>query len=100
METEVQPVSAGETHVSLSGPAVFCNRFFISVGPVVRIAFAEQEAGESKESIFRTAVALSHADAISLAHILAKLLKPIEDQLDAAVAAQSVAKPAAQSHGE
>ena len=65
------------------GPALFCNRFFITVGTVVRITFAEQEAGTTKEPHFRTAVALGHQDALALSQVLAELLKPFKEQIEA-----------------
>ena len=56
------------------------NRFFVNVGPVVRITFAEQ-AGPDTQPIFRAAVALGHSDAIVLADLLKQLLADIEKQL-------------------
>ena len=85
METTVQPVSEKDLHTSLSIPAIYCNRFVITVGSTVRISFAEQDPRIIDVGpIFRTAICMTHTDAIELAQVLSQLMKPIELQLDAA----------------
>lgn len=81
MDSKVQPISAKEAEIMMDGPALFCNRVLVSVGPTVRITFVEQEQGTAKNPKFRSAVAMPHQDAIALYHVLAELLKPFEDQL-------------------
>jgi hypothetical protein len=66
-----------EAEISLEGPAPFANRFYISIGAVARIAFAEQ-GGYGKEPHFRSAVSLSIQDAIALAELLKTLLRSAE----------------------
>lgn len=57
--------------VAFAGPAIGANRFFITAGPYgVRIAFAE-EAPETKENRFVSAVLLTPPDAAELARVLA-----------------------------
>jgi hypothetical protein len=89
METRIQPIAEADSSASMGVPTVFCNRFYVMVGPVVRIAFAEQEIVNPKAPVFRMAVALAHQDAIALANILKELLRPVEEQIDAATAAQN-----------
>jgi len=72
-----------EEDVAYLGPALFSNRFSISIASVVRIAFSEQEFGTTKTPHFRTAVTLSHQDAIQLYQLLERMLKPYKEQLDA-----------------
>jgi hypothetical protein len=83
METPISPV---DMEVTLGGPAPYSNRFYVTVGPVVKIAFAEQEAGLPPR--FRAAVTLAHQDAIGLAQLLTELLRPVKEQLDAIEASQ------------
>jgi hypothetical protein len=86
-DSPLQPVPPKEQEISFSGPSIFCNRFFVSIGPVVRIAFAEQDFTQPGDPKFRTAVALHPVDAIALYRLLDAMLKPIAEQLDAAAAA-------------
>jgi hypothetical protein len=81
-----QQASDMELDVAFSGPAITSNRFYVTVGPTVRIAFCEQygAAGIPK---FRTAVSLPIQDAIALTAILKQLLEPIEQQINPAIAA-------------
>ena len=58
---------------------------------MVRIAFGEQNAPNEKV-FFRSAVSVSVLDAIGLAHLLTDLVKPLESQLDQAVAAATAQK--------
>jgi hypothetical protein len=78
---EQAPPKPLEVEVSLSGPAILSNRFFIIAGPTgVRITFAEQFGAETHPA-FRTAVVLAHQDAIELAALLKHMTQPIEQQL-------------------
>jgi hypothetical protein len=83
---QVPPVPQNEGEIAFGGPAPYSNRFNVSVGAVVRIAFLEQEFGIKKPPHFRTAVTLSHQDAIELYQLLERLLKPVKEQLDALAA--------------
>ena len=70
---EVQPVNVQEMEVSMSGPAVYVNKFIISISPAgTRIAFAEQ--GPDMPPVFRSAVLLNLADSFALAGLLKQLL--------------------------
>lgn len=72
-----QPVTETETDIAFSGPAVFSNRFYISVSAVgARITFAEE--AEGRPASFRTAVYLGLADATSLSKVLKALIKEPE----------------------
>lgn len=74
-----------------SGPAVLCNRTFISVGPYgVRLAFAEFFT-DTTGPIFRTAVVMPHQDAVNLMRTLRVALEPIEKALAEAEAAAKAA---------
>lgn len=77
----INPIAEVERDPSQADAAPYVNRFFITVGPVVRIAFAEQW-GPSGRLIPRTAVALAHADAIALKNVLGALLGGIEKDLE------------------
>lgn len=70
-----KPITAeGELTPALQIPAVWADRFIVSFsGERVRIAFAEM-AG-TKEPHFRTAVALSHGDALALGQLLINNIK-------------------------
>jgi hypothetical protein len=61
--------------------------FYVELGPVVRIAFAEQSPGD--EPRFRLGVALGYQDAIALAQLLDEMLKPFKEQISPSVAPQS-----------
>lgn len=63
-----------EAQESQSGPALFCNRFYVNTGDVVRISFMEKPSFE-ESSNFRTAVAMSISDAVSLKQLLENLLE-------------------------
>jgi hypothetical protein len=75
--------SSTEDEVPFLGPAPYSNRFSVSVGAVVRIGFSEQEFGTTKTPHFRTAVTMSHQDAILLYQLMERLLKPFKEQFDA-----------------
>ncbi len=70
---DVQQVSSLEMEIAQSGPAIYSNRFFITISNAgTRIAFAE--AGPDMPPVFRSAVLLSHADTYALAGLLKDLL--------------------------
>ena len=75
METPITPVSNAELDIAFSGPAIASNRFFVTVGPTVRIAFCEQ-LGPVIGPKFRTAVSLPIQDAVALMELLKQLLAP------------------------
>lgn len=85
---EIIGVSGEERNVPFDGPALLANKFYITVGPTVRIAFAEQGSPDAIPN-FRTAVSLAHSDAIQLADLLKDLLKDIEEQIKKLQAAES-----------
>jgi hypothetical protein len=97
MATEIKPISDEEFAIINEGPAPYANRFFISVGPVVRLTFGEQD-NKGKNLKFRSAVALPHQQAIELKDILGQLLADIERQLNEAKAAAP--SPPKQEAGE
>jgi hypothetical protein len=68
-----QQASGSELDIALSGPAIVSNRFFVTLGPTVRIAFCEQFGTEVGPK-FRTAVSLPIQDAIALMGLLKQLL--------------------------
>ena len=76
---EIQPIKEAERQAAHAGPAIFTNRFFVTVGPLVRIAFAEQWDTETPAQP-RVAIAMSHQDAIELKNILTSLLAALEEQ--------------------
>jgi hypothetical protein len=84
----IKPKDA-ELAAAFSGSAVYSNRFFVTLGPVVRIAFTEQRSPEDVP-LYRAAVALAHEDAISLANVLKTLLADIEKQIADMKDAESV----------
>lgn len=86
MDAQKLPVSEQDVTIAYEGGALYANRFFVSMGPVIRIAFAEQN-GPNEKVFFRSAVAISPQDAISLARLLNDLVKPLEARLDEAMAA-------------
>ncbi|MDB5570738.1 MAG: hypothetical protein JWN93_1921 [Hyphomicrobiales bacterium] len=57
-----------EIKVALSGPAVLANRFVITAGRIIRVAFLE--TGGDTEPSLRTAVALSPENARELGELL------------------------------
>ncbi len=86
MDAQKLQVSEQDINVAYEGGAVYANRFFVSMGPIVRIAFAEQN-GPNEKLFFRGAIAVSPQDAISLARLLNDLVKPLEARFDEALAA-------------
>jgi hypothetical protein len=93
MAVEIKPITDEEFAAINEGPAPYANRFFISVGPMVRLTFGEQD-NKGKNLRFRSAVALSHQQAIELKDLLAALLADIEKQIEAAKASMPAAKQA------
>ncbi len=91
MDVTPAPVNDVDLGVAYEGPAVYVNRFFVSMGPVARIAFAEQNS-PGKPIFFRSAISISLQDAIALAHMLTDLVKPFESRLDEAMAAANAQK--------
>jgi hypothetical protein len=83
----VLQASEEELKSVLDGPAVYSNKFFVSIGAVVRITFSEQLPDLPPN--FRSAVVLSSQDAIELKNLLQEMLAPIEEQLAGAESAQS-----------
>ena len=75
MTVKVNPLSESELAVAFSGPAPFCNRFFINISAIgVRFAFAEQGAPEA-ESSFRSGVFMPRETALALRDVLTQLLE-------------------------
>lgn len=78
-------VSKSEADVANSGPAPWTNKFIVSLGAAVRVAFLEQ--GSPNEPLFfRSAVTMSHQDAIALKTLLNRMLADVEKQIEAAKA--------------
>jgi len=63
----------------LDGPAIYSNKFFVSMSGAIRISFCEQLPDLLPR--FRAAIAMSHQDAIELKNLLQDMLAPIEEQL-------------------
>ena len=76
-EINSRGITPEEMKVAYYGAATLSNRFYITVGPVVRITFAEAHS-EEETPIFRMAAALSIQDAIALSKALQDLLKDPE----------------------
>jgi hypothetical protein len=67
-------VSPEEIREAFTGPAIHSNRFLVTIHPSgVRIAFSEHN-GVAEPPSLRTAVLLSHQDAIELANLLTQML--------------------------
>ena len=73
-----------ELKSAYSGSAILSNKFYVTVGPVVRITFSEGHSSEAMP-VFRTAVALSIQDAIALKNVLQDLLKEPEEAVTKAI---------------
>jgi len=80
---EVESLGEKEKAAAQAGSAPFVNRFFINIGPVVRIAFAEQW-GPDDTPQFRAAITMVYADAIALKDTLGSLLAQLERQIEEA----------------
>jgi len=80
-------VPRDEANVANSGPAVFANKFMVVLGPMVKIMFMEQ-GGADEPLFFRSAVAMSHQDAIALKTLLSRILADLEKQYEAMQQAQ------------
>jgi len=78
--------------VANSGPAPWTNKFMVMLGPMVKIVFMEQ-GGAEEPLFFRSAVTMSHQDAIALKTLLVRLLADIEKQYEAAQNAQQTESP-------
>lgn len=83
------PATAAKTEFDsleplFGGPAVYANRCFVSLGPVVRLTFMEQQqAGNIPVGPlhFRTAVTLDLAQAVALSKVMNSLLSEVEKQI-------------------
>lgn len=70
---DVQSVSAEEMEMSLSGPAVYVNKFIVNISSSgTRITFAEHSP--ETPPVFRAAVLISIPDTFALAGLLKELL--------------------------
>jgi hypothetical protein len=69
-------VSRTEADVGNSGPASWCNKFMVVLGPIVKIIFMEQ-GGPNEPIFFRSAAAMSHQDAIALKNLLTGILADV-----------------------
>jgi hypothetical protein len=75
-------VSRKDADVANSGPAVWANKFIVVVGPMVKLVFLEQ-GGQEEPLFFRSAVVMSHQDAIALKTLLNRTLADVERQIEA-----------------
>lgn len=76
-----QDVTDEELQISFSGPAIFVNKAYVTLGSGgVRIAFAEvrEETGPK----FRSAIMLSPQDALGLRDVLQRVLGEFERQIN------------------
>lgn len=78
-ETPMTNVPRAEADIANSGPAAWSNKFIVSTGHAVRIAFLEQ-GGPTEPIFFRSAVMISHQDAIALKNLLVTVLADVEKQ--------------------
>jgi hypothetical protein len=79
-----QTVSDTELAVTVAGPAVLTNKFFVGIGPHgVRVTFAEQ-TGPTMPPVFRSAVVMSLQDGIALYRLLQELLADAEKHIESA----------------
>ena len=81
-ETPTGGVPRAEADIANSGPAAWSNKFIVSMGHAVRIAFLEQ-GGANEPIFFRSAVMISHLDAIALKNLLVTILVDLEKQIQA-----------------
>src|SRR5262249_3567626 len=82
-EELVLGIKRQEFQATMEKPAVACNKFYIFIGGLVRIAFAEQMSPDT-DAFVRTTVAMSFHDAIALKNALASMLADAEAQMAAA----------------
>ena len=75
-------VPRSEADVANSGPAPWVNKFFVVLGPMVKIVFMEQ-GGPEEPLFFRSGVTMSHQDAIALKNLLTGMLADVEKQFQA-----------------
>jgi len=75
-------VSRRDADIANSGAAVWTNKVFLVLGSVVKIVFLEQ-GGADEPPFFRTAVVMSHQDAIALRNVLTSMLADVERQVQA-----------------
>jgi len=79
-EVEKKSLSKEEIEVTFECPAIYSNKFTVSVGAVVRITFIEQNGPNGKQYP-RSSVAMHHQDAIKFYKLLKELLKDTEEQI-------------------
>jgi len=79
-----RPLSEEELEVAWSGPAVHSNRFYVNMGPTIRLSFCEQ-ATPNARPLYRTGVVMSIQDAIALANLLKDMLREVEADIAKAV---------------
>jgi hypothetical protein len=85
------------------GPAVYANRCYVSVGPVVRLTFMEQQptpSGLDGRLHFRTAVTLDIAQAVALSNIMKTVLAEVEKQIKEAEATARIEMAATEKSGK
>lgn len=76
------PVSDEEMRIAFGAPALYSNRFFVTVqNGFVRMAFCEQEP-TTGVLLPRSALCLQGHDAIALRRLLEEMLKPLEDFIE------------------
>ena len=81
-KSKPNPVSDEELRIAFSGPALFSNKFWSTVGPYgIRLAFAEG-SGPKVPPQFRAAVVLSFLDALELRDLLVRQLEKVRIELE------------------
>lgn len=76
----VESVKDKELFDAFEWPAPYVDRFVVTAGNVVRIAFAE-EVSKGKKQAVRAAVSMTHQNAIALKNLLDAMLRPLEEAL-------------------
>lgn len=71
-------VTQEEMEIAFSGPALYCNKFYVTMSPVnMRLTFAENNP-RIKLPQFRGAVSMSIGDAMELKALLERVLEDVE----------------------
>lgn len=73
--TKLPPLSESQMLAAVQIPAVYSNRFSISINQeIVRITFLEQATADAERSVPRSSVAISAATAQTLGEMILNLL--------------------------
>jgi hypothetical protein len=80
-DSPARQLTGDELEATFESPSIFCNKFYLSLSPVVaRVTFAETRTGVSKPHV-RTSITMAISDLVELRNLLNRMLEGKTQQL-------------------